>query len=222
MTLGEHLSHLRAETERYRASESTGISYAEAVRRTGVPRSTAEFYRSLYETCADFSIPIPVFLALQDNGVNLASERYLDQETRELRKVNVQELRKLDVSDHAAVKTLADNLKAANPVDKAPKVGVRKQVMELQSGISKKRKSIEQTKDADYKRFLQTELKKDEESLLSLQLQVIRQLVELFDMPDVAASFTSQPELRPNLWEFILNAGKQALASADKLAKKDK
>lgn len=94
--------------------------------------------------------------------------------------------------------------------------------MELQSGISKKRKSIEQTKDADYKRFLQTELKKDEESLLSLQLQVIRQLVELFEMPDVAASFVSQPELRPNLWEFILNAGKQALASADKLTKKDK
>lgn len=222
MKMGEHFSHLRAETERYQASDRTGISYAEAVRRTGVPRSTAEFYRRLYETCADFNISTAIFLALQDSGVNLAGERYQDHETRELRKVNVQELRKLDVSDHASVKALADKLKADNPIEKTPKEGIRKQVIGLQAGILKKRKSIEQTKETDYKRFLQTELKKDEESLLSLQLQVIRQLVELFDMPDISVAFKDQQELRPNLWEFILNAGKQALAAADKMTKKEK
>ena len=50
MKMGEHFSHLRAETETYHKNEKTGISYTEAVRRTGVPRSTAEFYRGLYES----------------------------------------------------------------------------------------------------------------------------------------------------------------------------
>src|SRR4051812_44445429 len=75
MKLGEQLSQLRAETGAYQNNEQTGISYTEAVRRTGVPRSTAEFYRGLYETCADHSIPTAMFLALQDHGVNLARKR---------------------------------------------------------------------------------------------------------------------------------------------------
>jgi hypothetical protein len=219
MKMGEHFTQLRAETKAYQKNHKTGISYAEAVRQTGVPRSTAEFYRSLYETCVDFSIPPNVFLALQDNGVNLASDRYQDHDKRELRKADVKALRDLDVAEHGAVKKMAEGLKKAHPVDKAESVSLMQQVQNLQDEISARAVKIAGTKDKDYKAFLEGEQGKDEAELLRVQLKVIAQLVSVFGIVDITDPFTEQPDLRLNLWEGVVNAGtgiRDAFAKAGK------
>ncbi len=214
MKMGEDFSHLRAETEAYQKNEKTGISYTEAVRRTGVPRSTAEFYRGLYQTCADYSIPTAVFLALQDHGVNLGKERFAS--AREMK-----ELRTINVADHQAISDLAEKIKKANPIGGAEEVSLMRQIGRLQADVkgffselaklpSEDKATVKQKADLD---FYHKELKKAEKKLLETQLLVIEQLVNMFGVVDITDSFKEQADLRENLWSFVVKAGEQ-LASA--------
>jgi hypothetical protein len=214
MKMGEHFSHLRAETETYQKNDKTGISYSEAVRRTGVPRSTAEFHRGLYETCADYSIATAVFLALQDHGVNLAKERFESA-------LEMKELRTVNVADHEAVSNLADHIKKACPADKGEKASLMTQIGRLQADAkgyfselaklpAEDKATVKQKADLD---FYKKEHRKAEKKLLETQLTVIEQLVNVFGVVDVSDSFEEQPELRDNLWTFVVKAGEQ-LASA--------
>lgn len=74
LKLGEFFSKLRKETKQYKRDEETGLSYASAVRRTGVPRSTAELYRGMWELSSEHKIPAQVFLSLCEAGFNLATD----------------------------------------------------------------------------------------------------------------------------------------------------
>jgi len=210
MKLGEHFSQLRAETETYQRNETTGISYTEAVRRTGLARSTAEFYRGLYETCADHNIPTAMFLALQDHGVNLAKERFASvREWKELRTVNV--------ADHEAVSTLAENIKEACPVVKGEQVSLMTQISRLQADVkgfssevlklpSEDKATPRQKADIA---FYRAELRKSQKKLLDTQLSVIEQLVNMFGVVDIRDSFKEQDDLRENLWSLVVKAGEQ-------------
>jgi hypothetical protein len=206
MKLGEHFSQLRSETEAYKKNEKTGISYAKAVQQTGVPRSTAEFYRSLYETCADNGIPTAVFLALQDSGVNLANKRF--ESARQMK-----ELQTLKVTDSDAVEELAERIKKDCPAKGIDGSGsLLERIANSQNDVVHKKEGVEQTQDPDYKKFLQSQLKSDESKTLALQLRVIEVLVETFGVVDVTESFKSQPALRENLWAFVKNTAAEFVA----------
>jgi hypothetical protein len=72
LKLGEQFSELRKETANYKKGKS-GLSYNQAVEKTGVPHSTAEKYRGMYESCRDHKIPANNFLQLCESGLNLAA-----------------------------------------------------------------------------------------------------------------------------------------------------
>lgn len=74
LTLGEYFSQLKKATEPYKEDKETGLTYTSAVKRTGVPRSTAEYYRVMWKTVNENGIPAQVFLLLCEAGFNLATD----------------------------------------------------------------------------------------------------------------------------------------------------
>jgi len=70
LELGKLFSELRAAVDKYTrtSKDKNKVSYAEAVRLTGVPRGTAELYRQMYEVCKGNDIPADVFVILADAG----------------------------------------------------------------------------------------------------------------------------------------------------------
>lgn len=74
LALGQHFSQLKSATEPYKEDKETGLTYTSAVKRTGVPRSTAEYYRVMWETVNANGIPAQVFLLLREAGFNLAAD----------------------------------------------------------------------------------------------------------------------------------------------------
>lgn len=71
--LGKEFSALRNAYKNYQ-KDNKGLSYSEIVRRTGVPRATAELYRKMYDTANNNDIPADAFLALADAGFDLSSD----------------------------------------------------------------------------------------------------------------------------------------------------
>src|SRR5690348_7815879 len=59
--LGELFSQLRSQVEAYRKNKKTGLTYNQAVSKTGVPRGTAERYREMYETVESSGIKADIF-----------------------------------------------------------------------------------------------------------------------------------------------------------------
>jgi hypothetical protein len=74
LALGQYFAQLKKATQRYKEDEETGLTYTSAVKRTGVPRSTAEYYRVMWETVSGNGIPAQVFLLLREAGFNLATD----------------------------------------------------------------------------------------------------------------------------------------------------
>ncbi|MGB9204709.1 MAG: hypothetical protein WCB94_12170 [Terriglobales bacterium] len=74
LKLGEYFSKLRNLTAAYKKDSKTGLTYTSAVKRTSVPRSTAELYRAMWEITKAHGIPAQVFLLLCDGGFNLATD----------------------------------------------------------------------------------------------------------------------------------------------------
>ena len=74
LTLGELFSKLRKETQPFEKDSANGLTYTSAVRLTGVPRSTAEKYRQMWEVSNEHKIPAQVFLLLCEAGFNLATD----------------------------------------------------------------------------------------------------------------------------------------------------
>jgi hypothetical protein len=78
LELGRVFVKMRKTFSTHKKNPITDQTYTDAVAETGVPYATAEFYRQMAVTVDDPSKPIPqdTFLALYDNGVNLASDRF--------------------------------------------------------------------------------------------------------------------------------------------------
>jgi hypothetical protein len=74
LALGQYFSQLKKATEPYKEDKETGLTYTSAVKRTGVPRSTAEYYRVMWETVNANGVPAQVFLLLREAGFNLATD----------------------------------------------------------------------------------------------------------------------------------------------------
>src|SRR5512133_2524744 len=74
LKLGELFSQLRSQVEAYK-KDSQGLTYNQALAKTGVPRGTAERYRLMYETVKSSGVLAEVFLALAEHGCNLAADR---------------------------------------------------------------------------------------------------------------------------------------------------
>lgn len=78
LDLGRVFVKMRNTFSTHKKNRITDQTYTDAVAETGVPYATAEFYRQMAVTVDDPSKPISqdTFLALYDNGVNLASDRF--------------------------------------------------------------------------------------------------------------------------------------------------
>jgi hypothetical protein len=113
LKLGELFSQLRSQVEAYRKDAKTGLTYNQAVAKTGVPRGTAERYREMYETVKSSGIQADVFLALADKGCNLAANR--TTMTAGIL-ADLPSLKTLDITDDAAVKKLAEDINRDYPV----------------------------------------------------------------------------------------------------------
>lgn len=74
LALGQYFSELKKATKPYQEDLETGLTYTSAVKRTGVPRSTAEYYRVMWEKVNENGIPAQVFLLLREAGFNLATD----------------------------------------------------------------------------------------------------------------------------------------------------
>jgi hypothetical protein len=74
LALGQYFAELKKATQPYKEDEETGLTYTSAVKRTGIPRSTAEYYRVMWETVSGNGITAQVFLLLREAGFNLATD----------------------------------------------------------------------------------------------------------------------------------------------------
>lgn len=107
LKLGELFSQLRSQVEAYRKNKKTGLTYNQAVGKTGVPRGTAERYREMYETVKSSGIQADVFLALAEHRCNLAAERSV---TAAGILSDLPGLNSLDITDEDAVKKMAEKI----------------------------------------------------------------------------------------------------------------
>jgi len=112
LKLGEIFSNLRANQDAYKKGKD-GLSYSQAVAKTGTPWSTAERYREMYEVARDNGIPADVFLALADNGCNLAKDR---ETTVAGILSDIPDLPKLDVTNEKAVDAVAQRIRQDYPL----------------------------------------------------------------------------------------------------------
>lgn len=112
LKLGELFSQLRKQVQAYRKN-SQGLTYNQAVAKTGVPRGTAERYRLMHETFTSYGIRADVFLALAEYGCNLAADRAT---TPAGIVSNLPVLGSLDITDENAVEKLAKQINKDYPV----------------------------------------------------------------------------------------------------------
>jgi hypothetical protein len=102
---------LRTEVERY-GRNNKGLSYQQAVGQTGVPWSTAERFRQMFELVTELTIPGDVFLILCEEGANIAEiKTALGATFGASIKALLQQIQSLDVADGKAVADVADKLK---------------------------------------------------------------------------------------------------------------
>lgn len=113
LKLGELFSQLRHQVEAYRRDDKTGLTYNQAVAKTGVPRGTAERYREMYETVSSSGIHADVFLALAERGCNLAADRTI---TVAGILAAIPSLNSLDITDETAVKAMVKDIDKNYPV----------------------------------------------------------------------------------------------------------
>jgi hypothetical protein len=115
LTLGEKFSKLRAEVDKYRRNNK-GLTYRQAVNQTGVPWSTAERYRAMFEVVAEHKIPADVFLALCEAHANIAEIKAVLKEafTPSIKRL-LPRIASLDVTDIEGVNKLADELNQLLP-----------------------------------------------------------------------------------------------------------
>jgi hypothetical protein len=115
LKLGEKFSLLYHEVERYRKSK-TGLTYASAVARTGVPRATAERYRQMWEVKEQHSIPADVFLLLCEEGANLAVVKVkMGEAFKGAISSLLPRIKSLDTTDPAAIEVLAEEVNKLIP-----------------------------------------------------------------------------------------------------------
>ena|SRR5258708_29189926 len=114
LKLGEMFHNLRSQVDRYQKNHKDGLSYTAAVAQTGVPRGTAENYRSMWEAKEACGVSGDLFLILCEKGVNLAT---LKAKSGEAFKGAISQFLPAlsDVSpiNVVGVKKLAEDLKAA-------------------------------------------------------------------------------------------------------------
>ena len=113
LKLGELFSQLRREVEAYRKNERTGLTYNQAVAKTGVPRGTAERYREMYDVFKGSGIKADSFLALADHRCNLAAERTV---TASGILSDLPGLNSLYITDEDAVKKMAEKINRDYPL----------------------------------------------------------------------------------------------------------
>src|SRR5579863_2399137 len=118
LKLGELFSQLRNQVEAYRKDKKTGLTYNQAVAKTGVPRGTAERYRQMCEAVKSSGIQADVFLALAEHGCNLAADRAVTAAgiLSDLPNVN-----SLDITHEEKVKEMAEEINKKYPVNDGEK-----------------------------------------------------------------------------------------------------
>lgn len=158
LELGKQFSELRAAIDKYtRTTEDENkVSYAEAVRLTGVPRGTAELYRQMYEVCKNTQIEPDVFVLLADAGFNLAR----DLNTDILPSAIVHDNPKLKDEEYLLglsqneTDALIARLRKDYGKEQAPTVSIE----DLKVKVARLKQSHSETKDADYKEYLHSQI----------------------------------------------------------------
>ncbi len=115
LSLGKEFSKLRAEVEKYQRNNK-GLTYRQAVALTGVPWSTAERYRQMYEMTTEHKVPADAFLALYEEGANLVEiKASLKEGFQSSIEPLLPAITSLDVTDSHAVVDIANALKQLIP-----------------------------------------------------------------------------------------------------------
>jgi hypothetical protein len=201
LAIGRIFSKLKARTENYQRDEK-GMTYHQAVKATTVPWSSAEFYRNMAETCDAAKLSEAIFLALNDSGVNLASERYLPA-------IKTKAVKELDANDEAAVKALVVVLKttyAKPPAKATTKPSDAQLLARLEKDRADIAATIKNTSSERAKETLEEELESLDEDVLeirtNLRTKIEKAAVELTSLISQATSMDELPEA--SFWSTLL------------------
>lgn len=146
LKLGEKFSQLYHEVDRYTKSTKTGLTYAAAVAKTGVPRGTAERFRQMWETTEEYSIPADTFLVLCEEGANMAAiKAKLGEAFKGAISTLLPKIQSLDTTDAKAVTALATDLGkfVPKPADKADLAELDTRLSELTDQLPKSKSGEE-------------------------------------------------------------------------------
>jgi hypothetical protein len=198
LELGRVFVKMRKTFSAHKKNPITGQTYTDAVAETGVPYATAEFYRQMAVTVDDSSKPIPqdTFLALYDNGVNLASDRFA--KGRYDARVTG-----LDVHDSKEVDEVAKALRKEYPVQRESGVSVDT----LAETINTIRAKMDDKEDPVIQKTLKAALDEHQGTAKELEQSFKDKLTEIVQMlggkgcddPDFAWAQTAQKALREKL-----------------------
>ena len=163
LDLGRVFVTMRKTFSRHKKNPFTGQTYTDAVAETGVPYATAEGYRKMAETVDDPSKAIAqdTFLALYDNGVNLASDRFAKARYDD----RVTSVNPCDAKD---VETVAKALKKDYPAERESGMSVNR----LAETINTIRTQMEETDNPVIRETL--------EAALNAHQETAREIGELF------------------------------------------
>jgi hypothetical protein len=182
LRLGEIFSRIRLTTESRKKKSSTNMTYSEAVRATGCPYSSAEFYRRMFEVVKHEGINQDVFLALFDSGINLSSDRYRSAMT-------LAEIKTLDATDARAVKKMADELK-----DGFPPVRSSASINQLRKDANDLTATLNKSTDAVVRRAIEAELEDVGKALTEEQRRLIATLHEIAEIVSGTTDWKNDPK----------------------------
>lgn len=174
--LGKVFSELRAAVDKYsRGNEDTNkVSYAEAVRLTGTPLGTAELYRQMYDICEQNKIEPDVFIILSEAGFNLARDLNKDTlpsgifaDNPDLK--SVEYLLGLSKED---TKKLVEQLLKDYGKEEAQPVSIET----LQSDVDRLTTTRSESKDEDFKTFLQSQIEEKKKTMHNKMLWSLHNL----------------------------------------------
>jgi hypothetical protein len=173
LDLGRAFVKIRNTFSTHKKNRITGQTYTDSVSETGVPYATAEFYRQMAVTVDDANKPIPqdTFLALYDNGVNLASDRFAKARFEA-------GVTALNAQDSKEVEKVAKALKKSYPVP--PGSGVT--VDNLAETINTIRAQMEATESPIVRRTLEAAINGHQETAKDLEQSFKDKLTEIVQM----------------------------------------
>jgi hypothetical protein len=203
LALGRVFIKMKKTFAKHKKNPITGQTYTDAVAETGIPYASSEFYRKMAETVDDPSKPIPqdTFLALYDNGVNLASVRFA--KARDDARVT-----NLNANNAKDVEELAKALKKDYPVQRESGMSVDS----LAKTINTLRTKMEKDEDPVIRETLEKAVNQHQETAKELEQSFQEKLTEIVqilggkgaDDPAFVWAQAAQEALRAKLTELKL------------------